>query len=137
QRADPAQCRSVLAGRGARLTADPRRLLRPAAGAVRRAPARHRPPRGAHRRGFSGLAEGGARMTSVQEVALGSARDLKIEKIETIAVRAPLATEFRGSYYRMTHRATLITRIHTADGLVGEAYVGDEDAGLREIRRIV
>lgn len=53
------------------------------------------------------------------------------------AVRAPLAREFRGSFYRMTHRATLITRIHTADGILGEAYAGDEDAGLMEIARIV
>ena len=63
--------------------------------------------------------------------------DLKITKVETITLRAPLAREFRGSYYRMTHRATMITRVHTADGIVGEAYTGDEDAGLGEIQRIV
>lgn len=65
------------------------------------------------------------------------ARGLTITKVETIRVRAPLAREFRGSYYRMTHRATLIARVHTADGVTGEAYAGDEDAGLAEIERIV
>jgi hypothetical protein len=44
------------------------------------------------------------------------AADLKITKMETIPVRAPLAREFRGSYYHMTHRATLVARIHTGDG---------------------
>ncbi len=69
--------------------------------------------------------------------ALQSARNLTITDITVTAVRAPLAREFRGSFYRMTHRATLITRIHTADGILGEAYAGDEDAGLMEIARIV
>lgn len=62
---------------------------------------------------------------------------LIITKIETIAVLAPLAREFAGSYYRMTQRATVITRVHTADGIVGEAYVGDEDKSLHEIEAII
>ena len=37
----------------------------------------------------------------------------------------------------MTHRSTLITRVHTSDGIVGEAYAGDEDATLGEIDHIV
>jgi L-alanine-DL-glutamate epimerase-like enolase superfamily enzyme len=37
----------------------------------------------------------------------------------------------------MTHRSTLIVRLHTDAGIVGEAYVGDEDAALAEIERIV
>jgi len=37
----------------------------------------------------------------------------------------------------MTHRATLIVRLHTADGIVGEAYVGDEDKTLHDIEAIV
>jgi L-alanine-DL-glutamate epimerase-like enolase superfamily enzyme len=36
----------------------------------------------------------------------------------------------------MTHRSTVITRVHTEDGVVGEAYAGDEDAGLGAIVRI-
>lgn len=63
--------------------------------------------------------------------------DLRIERIETIAVRVPLTRTYVGSHYRMTHRSTIITRLHTASGLVGEAYAGDEDASLFEIQRII
>lgn len=62
---------------------------------------------------------------------------LIIRGIETIPVRAPLAREFRGSYYRMTHRATLIVRLLTDEGVVGEAYVGDEDATAKEIEAVL
>ena len=34
----------------------------------------------------------------------------------------PLAKEYRGSYYRMNNRATVITRVVTREGIVGEAY---------------
>jgi D-galactarolactone cycloisomerase len=62
---------------------------------------------------------------------------LTIETIETIPIRVPLARTYKGSRYKMTHRSTLITRVVTDDGLVGEAYAGDEDSGLAEIDRIV
>jgi hypothetical protein len=65
------------------------------------------------------------------------ASGLIITAVETTPVRVPLATVFRGSHYQMTHRSTLVTRVHTADGIVGEAYVGDEDASLLDIERIV
>jgi D-galactarolactone cycloisomerase len=61
---------------------------------------------------------------------------LTITRIETIGLLAPLVREFRGSYYGMTHRATVITRVHTAEGVIGEAYVGDEDKHLAELRTI-
>jgi len=70
-------------------------------------------------------------------VSLSTKPSLRIESIETIPIIAPLAREFKGSYYRMTQRATLIVRVHTADGLVGEVYVGDEDKTLLEIEHIV
>jgi L-alanine-DL-glutamate epimerase-like enolase superfamily enzyme len=63
--------------------------------------------------------------------------DLTIIKIETEAIRVPLERIYRGSHYKMTHRSTIITRVHTAGGLVGEAYAGDEDAGLMEIDGII
>jgi L-alanine-DL-glutamate epimerase-like enolase superfamily enzyme len=37
----------------------------------------------------------------------------------------------------MTHRSTVIVRVTTENGTVGEAYAGDEDASLLEIVRIV
>lgn len=64
-------------------------------------------------------------------------KDLTITRIETEAIRVPLARTYRGSHYKMTHRSTIITRIHTASGLVGEAYAGDEDASLLEIENII
>jgi len=67
----------------------------------------------------------------------GSALDLTITSIETEAVRVPLETVYKGSHYKMTHRSTIITRIHTASGLYGEAYAGDEDAGLMDIDEII
>jgi D-galactarolactone cycloisomerase len=60
-----------------------------------------------------------------------------ITKLETIPIRAPLEREFRGSYYRMTNRATLIVRLHSDAGVVGEAYVGDEDETLLDIQAVV
>jgi D-galactarolactone cycloisomerase len=62
---------------------------------------------------------------------------LTIERIETVPVRVPLGRVYRGSHYRMTHRSTIVTRVHTREGVVGEAYAGDEDAGLLEIEAIV
>ena len=62
---------------------------------------------------------------------------LTIERVETTQVIAPLAREFKGSFYRMTHRATLIVRLFTREGIIGEAYVGDEDKTLADIEHIV
>lgn len=52
-------------------------------------------------------------------------------------MRAPLAREFKGSYYRMTHRATIVIRLRTDAGIVGEAYAGDEDTTSVEILRVI
>jgi D-galactarolactone cycloisomerase len=52
---------------------------------------------------------------------------LRIDRIETIALRAPLGRRFSGSAYSMDNRCTIITRLYTADGLVSEVYTGDTD----------
>jgi D-galactarolactone cycloisomerase len=52
---------------------------------------------------------------------------LIIERIETLALRAPLARRFSGSAYSMTNRTTIVTRLFTRDGLVSEVYNGDTD----------
>jgi L-alanine-DL-glutamate epimerase-like enolase superfamily enzyme len=59
--------------------------------------------------------------------------ELTIERIETIPVVAPLTREFRGSNYRMDSRATMVTRVYARNGLVGEAYAGDEAHTLPQI----
>jgi L-alanine-DL-glutamate epimerase-like enolase superfamily enzyme len=53
---------------------------------------------------------------------------LRIERIETLALRAPLARRFSGSAYSMVNRTTIVTRLYTSDGLVSEVYNGDTDA---------
>jgi D-galactarolactone cycloisomerase len=62
---------------------------------------------------------------------------LTIERIELVPVVIPLDQEYRGSYYRMSNRAIIITRVHTAEGIVGEAYAGDEDKTLLEIAGVI
>lgn len=62
---------------------------------------------------------------------------MKITGIETIPLVVPLPRTFKGSKYSMSERATLITRIRTDDGLVGEIYNGDEVHTQHEIARIV
>lgn len=74
---------------------------------------------------------------SVQPAPSAHLPRLTIERIETIPIRVPLRRTYSGSHYRMTHRSTIVTRVHTAEGVVGEAYAGDEDAGLAEIDGIV
>jgi L-alanine-DL-glutamate epimerase-like enolase superfamily enzyme len=77
-------------------------------------------------------------MTLEREIALSPTRThLTVQAVETIPIRVPLTRTYHGSGYKMTHRSTLIVRVVTEDGLVGEAYAGDEDEGLAEIDRIV
>ena len=62
---------------------------------------------------------------------------LTIREIELIPVVVPLDQVYRGSYYRMANRATIIARLHTEEGIVGEAYAGDEDATLAQIMDVI
>ena len=62
---------------------------------------------------------------------------LTIAEIETIPIRVPLTQTYHGSAYKMTHRSTTVIRITTEDGIVGEAYCGDEDTALHEIDAII
>jgi D-arabinonate dehydratase len=57
-----------------------------------------------------------------------SAADLTIEQVEVIPVRVPLDRLFQGSHYSMSTRCTIVTRVHTSNGLVSEVYNGDTDA---------
>src|SRR5579864_739987 len=66
-----------------------------------------------------------------------SGGQLTIETIEVTPIVVPLAQEYRGSYYSMRNRATVITRVVTREGVVGEAYAGDEDSTLTEIAGVV
>jgi D-galactarolactone cycloisomerase len=61
----------------------------------------------------------------------------KIEKIETIPLRVPLKHLYKGSYYKMRNRCTIITRIHTSDGIVGQSYNADTDEEQNEVLAII
>jgi hypothetical protein len=59
---------------------------------------------------------------------------LTIDEITVIPIRVPLPKTYRGSHYQMTHRSTVICQIKTREGVLGEAWAGDEDAGLGDRR---
>ncbi len=62
---------------------------------------------------------------------------LVIERVETVALRVPLKKRYSGSAYSMVNRCTIITRLYTRDGVVGEVYTGDTDAEQDVIVRII
>ena len=62
---------------------------------------------------------------------------LIIDRIETVSLRAPLGRRFSGSAYSMDNRCTIVTRLHTADGLVSEVYTGDTDVEQPIIAAII
>lgn len=62
---------------------------------------------------------------------------LRIERIETIPIKVPLKHVYKGSYYQMGNRCTIITRVYTDEGIIGEIYNGDADEEQPEIVRII
>ena len=52
---------------------------------------------------------------------------MKITAIEMIPLVRELEDAFAGGTYRIVNRYTIVTRIHTDSGVVGEAFGGDED----------
>ena len=75
--------------------------------------------------------------TDVTPLSAPAGGSLTIEAIEVTPIVVPLDQEYRGSYYRMTNRSTVLTRVITREGIVGEAYAGDEDATLGEIVAVI
>jgi L-alanine-DL-glutamate epimerase-like enolase superfamily enzyme len=61
----------------------------------------------------------------------------RIEAIELVPIRVPLKRVYRGSYYKMQARCTIVTRVFTSDGIVGEAYNADSDEEQPEIVAII
>src|SRR5262249_31554817 len=51
----------------------------------------------------------------------------RITRIETIPLRVKLERPATGSTVRLTHRSTIITRVHTDAGVVGERFNGNDD----------
>ena len=59
-------------------------------------------------------------------------RDVSVKLVE-----APLSRVFRGSTYQVPSRCTVIVRLETDDGVVGEIYSGDERTDYRQIRELI
>lgn len=76
-------------------------------------------------------------MRASVDLAAETLSSLRIERIETIPLLMPLPKTFRGSNYYMTHRCTIITRVYTAEGIVGECYNGDEFETQGEVLKII
>lgn len=62
---------------------------------------------------------------------------LTIKAIECTGMVVPLDRTYSGSFYRMNNRATIITRVICEEGIVGEAYAGDEDSTLSQIGSVI
>jgi D-galactarolactone cycloisomerase len=61
----------------------------------------------------------------------------RIEAIETIPLKVPLKHLYKGSFYKMRNRCTIITRLKTSDGVVGQSYNADTDEEQAEILAII
>lgn len=62
---------------------------------------------------------------------------MKINAIEVIPLARKLEAEFLGGTYRVQNRNTIVTRIHTDNGIVGQAFGGDEDQVQERIVALV
>jgi D-galactarolactone cycloisomerase len=63
--------------------------------------------------------------------------DARITGIETIPLRVELERPAAGSTLKLTHRCTIVTRVHTDAGVVGECFTGNDDALQAQIVRTV
>ena len=62
---------------------------------------------------------------------------MRITDVEADIVRIPLSTRFSGSVYQIESRCTIVTRVHTDEGLISEVYSGDERTGYQLLKDLV
>ncbi|WP_028238581.1 mandelate racemase/muconate lactonizing enzyme family protein [Stutzerimonas azotifigens] len=60
-----------------------------------------------------------------------------IEHVEAIPLDMALSEVFKGGTYQVASRPTIVTRVHLANGMVGETYGGDEFHTQKEIVEVV
>lgn len=63
--------------------------------------------------------------------------DARIARIETIPLKVALDRPAAGSTLKLTHRCTIVTRVHTDAGVVGECYNGNDDELQAAIIRMI
>ena len=66
-----------------------------------------------------------------------SVTDAKIERIETIPLKIKLDRPAAGATLKLTHRSTIVTRVHTDVGVVGECFNGNDDEIQADIIRLI
>lgn len=62
---------------------------------------------------------------------------MKITRIEIIPLVRELEEAFSGGTYRIVNRYTLVTRVYTDEGIVGEVFGGDEDQRQARVVQVV
>ena len=62
---------------------------------------------------------------------------MKITRVEIIPLVRKLQQVFEGGTYRIANRNTLVTRVHTDAGLIGEVFGGDEDMSQEKVVTLV
>lgn len=62
---------------------------------------------------------------------------MKITRIEIIPLVRRLEEAFEGGTYRIVNRNTLVTRVYTDEGIVGEVFGGDEDQRQERVVEVV
>jgi D-arabinonate dehydratase len=75
---------------------------------------------------------------SAQAVQASSgAADARIVRIEAIPLKVKLERDAVGSNLKFTHRHTIVTRIHTDAGVIGECFNGNDDELQAPIVRMI
>src|SRR3954471_10097418 len=62
---------------------------------------------------------------------------MKITKVEVIPLVRQLESPFEGGTYRIDNRYTLVTRVETDEGLVGQIFGGDEDQTQDQVVKLI
>ena len=62
---------------------------------------------------------------------------MRIERIEVIPLVRKLDTEFLGGTYKIVNRNTIVTRVYTDVGVIGEAFGGDEDRLQSAVTKLI
>jgi D-galactarolactone cycloisomerase len=62
---------------------------------------------------------------------------VKIRDVTVKTIEVPLTRVFVGSTYRVPSRCTVIVRLETDEGVVGEIYSGDERTHYREMKQLI
>ncbi|MDO9436414.1 hypothetical protein [Hydrogenophaga sp.] len=79
-------------------------------------------------------------MTSISTASSVPATDwmsVRITHIETIPLKVKLDRVAAGSTLKLTHRCTIVTRIHTDAGIVGECFNGNDDELQSAVRKLI